>query len=100
MRLYEITEWSCAPGRWDAGDISDLGHDSNAWWIPARFLGISLEEWVEKLINEFHAVVTKFLPNANDGKSLLLFHFKTYNDAHTYVLWINKQARNHNWTIL
>ena len=100
MRIYKASEWSNVPGRWEVGDVSDLAHDSNGWWIPARFLGISLEDWINKLINEFHAVVTEFFPESNNGKSLLLFHFMSYDDAHTYLLWVNRQARNHNWTIL
>ena len=98
-RIFKASEWSCVNGQWNVGDVSDLAHDSNAWWLPARFLGISLEEWVTKLINEFHATVTNFFPNSNNGKSLLLFHFKNYKDAHSYMLWLNRQARNKNWTI-
>ena len=99
MRIYKASEWSNVPNQWQVGDVSDLGNDSNAWWIPARFLNLSLVEWIKKLINEFHATVTDFIPDANKGKSLLLYHFKDYKDAHNYMLWLNRQARNHNWTI-
>ena len=98
-RIFKASEWSCVNGQWHVGYTSYLAHDSNAWWLPARFLGISLETWIEKLINEFHATVTDFFPHSNNGKSLLLYHFKDYKDAHNYMLWLNRQARNHNWTI-
>ena len=99
MRIYKASEWSNVPGRWEVGDVSDLAHDSNGWWIPARFLGISLEDWIIKLRDEHHAIIDKFIPGSNKGKSLLLYHWDNYNDAHKYCLWINRMSRNNNWTI-
>lgn len=98
-RLYKTTEWTNAPNNWQVGDCSDLSNNSNAWWIPARFLNLSFEDWILKLKNEFNATIDKFCPEANNGKSLLLYHWTNYNDAHKFSLWINKIARNNNWTI-
>lgn len=98
MRLYKATEWENG-GLWHAGDTSDLKNDSNAWYIPARLLGLSLEDWILKLKNEFNATGFYFAPAANNGKSVLTYHWKNYADCHRYVLWINRMARNHNWTI-
>lgn len=99
MRIYKTSEWSNVPGRWEVGDVSDLANDSNGWWIPARFLGISLEDWIIKLRDEFNAIIDSFKPESNKGKSLLLYHWDNYNDAHKFCLWINRMARNNNWTI-
>jgi len=96
--LYKVTEWKQGSS-WSAGDTSDLAHDSNLWYIPPRMLGISLEDWILKLKNEFNATGFHFYPKANGGKSLLIYHWENYNDCHRYVLWINKKSREGNWTI-
>lgn len=98
MRLYKATEWQSGRN-WYVGDCSDLGKDSNAWWIPPRFLGISLEDWIIKLQEEHHATIDGFYPKSNNRKSLLLYHWDNYNDAHKFCLYLNRMARNHNWTI-
>lgn len=97
--MYKTTEWESPTGKWYVADTSDLAHDSAAWWIPARILGISLEEFVNLLINEYHATIDGWYPNSNKGKSLLLFSWKEYKYAHQYLLMINRVARNKNWTI-
>lgn len=96
--LYKATEW-CNAGRWNVADTSDLAKDSAAWWIPARILNLSLEDYIMLLVNEYHATIDLWSPNSNNGKSLLLFSWKNYNDAHKYLLYINRIARNKNWTI-
>lgn len=97
--LYKASEWQSPTGRWFVDDTSDLANDSAAWWIPARILGLSLVDYVNLLINEYHATIDKWCPDSNDGKSLLLFHWDKYADAHRYLLYINRIARNKNWTI-
>lgn len=97
-RPYKATEYQDAIGKWHVGEYSDLAHYSNGWWVPARFLGISLEDWVLKLKNEFHATITAFYPTTPCGVSLLLYEWGNYADAHKFLLWLNKQARDHHWT--
>lgn len=97
-RLYKASEWQIG-SNWYVADISDLTNDSAAWWIPARFLNLSLEDYILKLKNEYNAIIDRFCPSANNGKSLLIFHWDNYNDAHRYLLYINRIARNKNWTI-
>ena len=96
--LYKASEWEVA-GKWYIADTSDLGNDSAAWWIPARIIGISLTDYILLLQNEYHAIIDKYCPNANNNKSLLIFHWDSYTDAHRYLLYINRIARNKNWTI-
>ena len=96
-RLYKATEWVVGK-KWYVADTSDLGKDSAAWWIPARILNLSLEDYILMLVNEYHAEVAWF-PESNNGKSLLIFSFANYNDAHKYLLYINRVARNKNWSI-
>lgn len=97
-RIYKASEWNIGKN-WYVADVSDLANDSAAWWIPARFLNLSLEDYIIKLKDEYNAIIDKFSPESNNGKSLLIFHWNNYNDAHKYLLWVNRMARNHNWTI-
>ena len=97
--LYKVQEWTDCTKKWHVGDVSDLAHDSNLWYIPPRMLGIPLDKWIEMLITDFNATIDGWFPDCNYGKSLLCYHWDNYNDAHKYVLWVNKQARHGNWTI-
>lgn len=101
MRVFKASEWKDANGRWHVADTSDLAKDSAAWWIPARFLNISLEDYILMLINDYHAHIDAWRPHSNNNKSLLLFSWnpEDYQYAHKYYLWINRIARNKNWTI-
>lgn len=97
--MYKASEWTDASRKWHVADTSDLANDSAAWWIPARILGLSLVDFVLLLKNEYNANITGWYPDSNNGKSLLLFNWDNYNDAHRYLLYINRIARNKNWTI-
>ena len=98
MRIYKASEWQNG-SKWYVADTSDLAKDSAGWWIPARILGLSLEDFIMMLINEYHATIDGWYPESNNGKSLLLFSWANYADAHKYQLYINRVARNKNWTI-
>ncbi|HAH17785.1 MAG TPA: hypothetical protein DCL29_02020 [Eubacterium sp.] len=99
--LLKVTEWQSSSGKWYVADTSDLAKDSSAWWHPARMLGISLTDYISLLINEYHADIDAWFPESNNGKSLLLFSWKSenYKYAHKYTLDINRIARNKNWSI-
>lgn len=97
--LFKTTEWRSPSGKYHVADISDLANDSAAWWIPARMLGLSLENYVTMLIDKYHATIDGWYPESNNGKSLLNFSFEKYSDAHQYYLDMNRIARNKNWTI-
>ena len=96
--MYKCSEWNIG-NKWYVADTSDLANDSAAWWIPARFLNLSLEDYILKLKDEFNANIVKFCPESNNNKSLLIFNWDKYSDEHSYLLWINKMARHGNWTI-
>lgn len=97
--MYKASEWTDASRKWHVADTSDLANDSAAWWIPARILGLSLVDFVLLLKNEYNANIIGWYPDSNNGKSLLLFNWDNYNDAHRYLLYINRIARNKNWSI-
>lgn len=97
--IYKMTEWQSPTGVWYVSNTQDLGHDSGAWWLPARFLNMSLDNYIKMLIDEYHVSYIKFFPDSNKGKSLLIFNWDKYEYAHKYYLWINRMARNNNWLI-
>lgn len=86
--LLKYTEWESVSG-WHTGDVSDLAHNSNAWYLPARMLGLPLTDYILLLINDFHAIDFFF----DKDKGLLFWHWKNYNDCHRWTLFINKKAR-------
>ena len=99
-KLYKAVEWKDSCNKWHVADTSDVGNDSAVWWIPARILGLSLTDFILLLVNEYKANINGWYPDSNNGKSLLLFSWsnENYSYAHKYLLYINKVARNKNWT--
>lgn len=98
MRGYLASEWQIG-AKWYVADVSDLANDSAAWWIPARLLNLSLEDYIILLTDKYNATIDKWCPDSNNGKSLLIFSWKNYSDAHRYKLDMNRIARNQKWTI-
>jgi hypothetical protein len=91
--ILKYTIWeSC--GRWHAGDVSDLKNGSNYWWHPMRMLELSPEEYI-KLLIKYGA--TNFSYTAE--KNVLLYHFNNRKDALSYSSFINKTAKNKNFTV-
>lgn len=94
MHIYKTTEWK-SNGYYYCGDISALGKDSNKWWYPCNILSISPVEYVNLLINKFHAVGLHY----SATKDVLIFKFTTLTDCRKYKNFINKVAKEKNFTI-
>lgn len=92
--LMKYTEWQSGSGKYCSGDVSDLAHNSNSWWYPARALGISVEDYVKMLINDFHAHNFYYSIDAN-----VLFWDWTKEDCHKFTLFINNVCRKKNFFI-
>lgn len=92
--LLKYTEWE-QNGKWYSGDISDLAHGSNFWWLPARMLEMELTDYVLLLKDKFHAQNFRYLSEPN----LLLFDWKNYSDCHKFTLYINNEARKRKFFI-
>ena len=98
-RIYKCSEWESPTGKWYVADVSDLANYSAAWWLPARFLNISPAEYINLLVTKYNAVINLFDADAANGKSMLVFYWNEYKDAHKYLLDMNRLARNNKWTI-
>lgn len=90
--LYKTTTWTSPTGREYCGDLSDLAHDSNAWWIPCRILGIAPDEFILLLKDRFNA--SDFYYDIN--KNFLSYSWENKVDAMNYKNFINKKAREAN----
>lgn len=85
--MVKYTEWQNASGKWYCGNIADVAGESNKWWYPARVLNLPLEEYVKQLVEVHKAEIIGF-----DGKTLL-YGWDNYEDAHRFVLYVNKIFR-------
>lgn len=89
VHLLKYSEWQGSSGLWYAGDVSDLKNNSNAWYYVPRMLRIPLTDYILLLKDKF---------NINDlyyskDKNFLMYNWKSYQDCHKFVLFVNKEAR-------
>lgn len=93
--LYRTSEWE-QNGHFYVNDIAELGTScAGKWYVPARMLGMKLEDYILMLKNEFNAQRMKYFAE-ND---VFVFSFDTLKEARAYKNWINKQARDKNFII-
>lgn len=91
--LYKASMWQGSSGKWFCSDVEDLGHHSGRWWIPCRLLGVTPEEYVKILINEFHVSSITYSLESN----YLHFSWDKDPECRRYKNWINKKAREANY---
>lgn len=89
---YKISEWQGGSGRWYAGYTTIIGDEGKWWYIP-RKLGISLDEYIIILKDVYKASHFGYCAETE----CLVFSFDNYGDAHKFVLYINRMARNGSW---
>ena len=95
-KLYKLNEWQGASGKWYVAHTDNM--HLNRWWIIPQALGISYEEYIQMLKEQYNASHIKFFTYSDSRNSLLFFSFKEYKDAHRYLLDMNKVFRKLNWT--
>ena len=92
VHLYQMTCWESA-GRWYANDIKNLSGASAKWYTPMRILNISIEEYINLLLNTFHAKgIFYYAPT-----DLLYFYFSREIDAKAFCSYVNKKAKVSNY---
>ena len=94
MALYKASEWQDANGRWHVGNLTAVGKGSNYWWYPLRLLNMQVEEYINMLVNEYKVDHVCY----SEAPNVLMFSWdnNNYANAHKYMLWINRMARNKN----
>ena len=90
--LYKMTCWENA-GTWHVNDVQNLCGRSAKWYTPMRILNLSVEEYVNLLLNTFHAKGFRYHATAD----YLAFHFTTEKDAKAFCSYVNKQAKRSNY---
>lgn len=91
--LMKYTEWESAAG-WHSGDVSDLAHNSNSWWYPARLLDMSPADYILFLKEKYSVHDFVYFKE----KNLLLWSW-TKKDCHAFTLFINSISRKKNFII-
>lgn len=94
--LLHYEEWRSPTGDWYCNDTNDLGRSqAGFWWVPARMLGLSLDEYVNLLI-------TKFKPDSiyySQESNVLIYSWKKQSDMREFKRYINKMAREKNFIV-
>lgn len=92
VHLYQMTCWESA-GRWYTNDVKNLSGRSAKWYTPMRILNISIEEYINLLLNTFHAKgMYYYIP-----RNYLAFYFSTEKEAKAFCSYVNKKARRDNY---
>lgn len=88
LHLYQMTAWESL-GKWHVNDVKNLSGRSGKWYTPMRILGLSIEEYINLLINAFHANgIDYYAPT-----DYLSFYFLTEKEAKAFCSYVNKIAK-------
>lgn len=88
---FKIAEWQGGSGKWYTG-TTEKG-DKSKWWYIARKMNLPLTDYILLLKNTYKANIIGYCQETD----CLVFSFDSYANAHNYVLYINRIARNESW---
>ena len=93
--LLKYVEWQSSTDEWHCNDTSDLASVRGLWWVPARLLGLAPADYVKWLIKNYQPDHISF------GNNVLLYSWdkNNYAKCHSFVLYINKTARDKKFII-
>ena len=91
--LYQLKEWQDGSDKWHCEHTDSFPKGVQKWVIPARLLGISADEYVKILIEQFSPNTIKF-----NGETLI-FSWDKQSDMRKYKNWINGISRKANFQI-
>ena len=92
IHLYQMTCWE-STGRWHVNDVKNLGGRSGKWYVPMRILNLSIEEYINLLLNTFHAQGIRYYAPTD----YLGFYFSKEKDAKAFCSYVNQKARQKNY---
>jgi len=93
-RVYKLSEWQDAIGVWRVAHTDSVKYAR--WWIVPFALKMSYEEYIKMLKEKYHASHFSFSSFEDNRNSLLVFGFDKYEDAHRYLLDMNRYFRKIN----
>lgn len=94
MHILKMSSWQICD-KWYVADIENVGGGSGTWWYVPNALGISFEDYIYLLKDEFHATFLRYRAKEN----VLIFAFKEYIDANRFKNYVNKKARENHFMI-
>ena len=89
-KVLKVTEWQSPAGYWYVADTTTW----TKWWVIPRMLNMGLTEYVNMLIRDYNATIVDFVSYEDKRNCLLIFRFNKYQDAHRFLLDVNRIARN------
>lgn len=95
-KIYKYNEWQDIAGHWHVGHTDNM--KLSRWWMAPQALGMSYEQYIQILKEQYHASHFKFYTYHDARNSFLYFSFDNYADAHRYLLDMNRVFRKLNWT--
>ena len=94
--VYQMKAWqSSGNGYWHCGCVDKLGQNSNAWWHPARILGISPASFISLLLEKYKPDDISY----SLDKNYLEYSFKSEIAMKKFMRDINQKARQINYQI-
>lgn len=91
----KYTEWQDAIGEWHCGNVSDLAKGTNQWWLPPRYLDMSILDYVKLLVEEYNAKVDLLTKH----NIVLYVSWKNKADERRFKNWLNKKIKERKITI-
>lgn len=92
IHLYQMTCWESPTKKWHVNDIKNLGGKSGKWYVPMRILNLSIDEYVNLLIEKGAKGLHYYEPTDYLG-----FYFSTEKEAKAFCSYVNKVARQCNY---
>ena len=92
IHLYNMSYWDIS-GYYYCNDVQNIGGKSCKWYVPMRILGLSIEEYINLLMNTFHAHGFKYCEKTD----CLNFYFKTEKDVKSFCAYVNRKAKLSNY---
>ena len=97
-KIYKLNEWQSPTGLWHVAHTDNM--KLNRWWLIPQALGMSYEDYIQMLIEQYHVSHMHFYTYSEGDKrnSFLSFAFEKYADAHKFLLDMNRTFKKLNWT--
>ena len=93
--LYKCTEWQSASGIWYCEHTDSFPKDVQKWVVPARILGVSVDEFLKLLIEKFKP---DHIYYSADG-SFVSWGWSKQSEMRKFKNWINAESRRKNYQI-
>ena len=99
-KLYKLNDFQADSGNWHIVCVDQVGKIGNAWYFPARVLGISISDFILLLKEKYNANLIEWTEYDNSSKPpFLYYNWTSYKDVHKFVLDVNREARMKNFLI-